>query len=68
MLAASRISFGVGTRVAKQFRTGVFEGSIARLFKTDEQLCQVVFDDGDACDMDVKEVLEAVAMFEQHLS
>lgn len=64
LLRASRIPFDAGQRVAKEFEHGIFRGSVTSLCNDgDDQLCTVTFDDGDWEDMDMAEVLGAVALF-----
>jgi hypothetical protein len=65
LLPACRISFKIGTDVAVEFSRGIFSGQISRLYADDDQLCEVTFRDGDVMDMDVPEVLKAVALFKQ---
>ena len=63
LLRASRVSYDVGTRVAREFSRGVFVGRITELYDDDDQMCEVTFTDGDREDLEVAQVIAAVELF-----
>ena len=54
--------YPIGTRVAVEFSSGLFEGKITKLF-SDTGTCLVVFSDGDKCEYDPDEIRYAHALY-----
>ena len=54
--------FPIGTFVAVEFSTGIFAGTITKLYEG-EDLCEVTFSDGDVADYDAGEIAYATQLY-----
>jgi len=59
--------FPVGTWVAFEFGDGMFPGKISKLYEGDD-LCEVVFTDGDKADYEGDEIIYAAQLYEREFN